>query len=81
MGNVKKKLILFLSLFIVSKIGFFSAVSQTHFILAIILSFFKQTGSLVASVGCSLNFLLPDSLIELNVSECCEYLLVFCTSV
>lgn len=45
------------------------------------LSFFKQTGSLVASVGCSLNFLLPDSLIELNVNEYFEYLLVFCTSV
>lgn len=82
MGNEKrKKLILFLSLLVVSKICFFSAVSETHLILAIILSFFKQTGSLLASEGCLLNFLLTDSLIEFNVREYCEYLLLFCTSV
>jgi hypothetical protein len=78
-GNCKKKnLILFLSLLVVSKFCFFSAVSQTHLILAIILSFFKQTGSLFASEGCFLNFLLPDNLIELDISE---YLHVFCTYV
>jgi len=62
------------------QIRFLSAVSQTHLILVVILSFFKQTGSLMTSVESSLYFLLPDSLIELNVSEYCEYLLIFCTS-
>jgi len=77
----KKNVILFLSLLVISKFCFFSAVSQTHLILAIILSLLRQTGSVLASEGCLLNFLLPYSLIELNVSEYCEYLLVFCTSV
>ena len=74
----KKKLLHFLYLFVVSKFCFFYAVSPTHLILAIILSVFQTAGSLLASEGCLLNFLWPDISIGLNVSEYCEYLLVFC---
>jgi hypothetical protein len=73
-GKCKKKYV-FLPLLVVSKCCFSSTLDSGYY-----LAFLQTAGSLLASEGCWLKFLLSDSLTELNVSEYCEYLLVFCTS-
>lgn len=72
----KKNLILFLSLLIASKFCFFSAVSQTHLILAILLSFCRQTGSLLASEGWLLKFYQIGWLSLMSVSICFSFVLL-----